>query len=269
MRTQSEPTVSIVMPCFNQRRFLSEAVESVLCQPGVNVELLVMDPGSTDGSRDWLKAAEPKYPGRLRLFFQPDNGQSDAVNKGLAQARGQIMGWLNSDDRLRPGALEAVTASLSIGVSDWAYGRCGVIDELGREAGSFVTAYKNFRGRRFSRFKLLQENFISQMAVFWTRALWDEAGGVDVDKHLDMDYDLWLRFSACATPKVLKQYLADFRVHADAKGSVAMAEQLEAARLTAESHAQGLGAQGQVAIGIHRLLSKRTKLLYRFLKPKR
>ena len=133
---------------------------------------------------------------------------------------------------------------------------------------SAITAYKNVRARRFSRFKLLQENFISQMSVFWTRALWDLAGGLNLSKHLDMDYDLWLRFSAIAEPRVLTDYLSDFRIHASAKGSVAASEQLKAAFETAAEHARSLGVRGQCALLAHRLLSTRTQLAYRFLKPK-
>ena len=92
--------VSIVMPSYQQFRYLEEAVRSVLDQRDGAVELLVMDPGSTDGSRDLLLKLHDEYGDRLRLFFEPDEGQSDAVNKGLARARGNVLGWLNSDDRL-------------------------------------------------------------------------------------------------------------------------------------------------------------------------
>ncbi|MCG5053895.1 MAG: glycosyltransferase [Myxococcales bacterium] len=263
------PTVSIVMPCLNQRKFLPEAVDSVLQQSKIDVELLVLDPGSTDGSRQWLESIQAKYPERLRLVFEKDRGQSDAVNKGLSMARGPILGWLNSDDRLRPSTLETVVANLRPGMPEWLYGRCGVIDAEGRPAANAITVYKNLRGWTFSRFKLLQENFISQMAVFWTREMWDIAGGLDLERHLDMDYDLWLRFSSVTKPKVIKEYLADFRVHVAAKGTVDASRQLDAAFQTAKMHARGLGRRGSIALVIHRLLSKRTELAYRYIKPKR
>lgn len=264
----SEPLISMVMPSFNQAAFLKQAALSVLEQPNVDVELIVCDPGSTDGSRDLLSQMELIYPGRLLLCFEPDKGQSDAVNKGLAKARGRILGWLNSDDRLRPGALECVVRALNQPGPRWAYGRAGVIDADDKPMSSFITAYKNFRGRRFSHFKLLQENFICQMSVFWTKDLWDMAGGVDLDKHLDMDYDLWLRFAAVCDPLVLKDTLADFRVHAAAKGSVQTDAQLHAALETATSHASRTGLKGKSALLIHRALSLRTKLAYRCLKPR-
>lgn len=257
----------MVMPSFNQRRYIVEAVSSVLDQAGVRVELLVLDPGSTDGSREALENLQNKYGPSLRLVFEPDSGQSDAVNKGMALAKAPVLGWLNSDDRLCAGALQQVVRSLNPSVPTWIYGQANVIDGEGRPTSSFITTYKNIRSKRFSMFKLLQENFISQMAVFWTRPLWEKAGMLATDKHLDMDYDLWLRFAKVVQPSVLHVPLASFRVHAAAKGSVQSAAQLVAAFETAREHSQNMGLRGQVALGIHRVLSARTKLIYKLSKP--
>jgi glycosyltransferase involved in cell wall biosynthesis len=255
------------MPSYQQVAFLEEAVRSVLDQQGVDVELLVLDPGSTDGSRELLLELQATYGDRLLLQFAPDNGQSDAVNRGLALARGQILGWLNSDDRLRPGALQAVAPLLGGDSPAWLYGRAGIIDAAGLPISSLIVSYKNWRGRRFSLGKLLTENFIPQMAVFWNRPMWDLAGGLATEQHLDMDYDLWLRFARVAEPVVLTDILADFRVHGAAKGSTQTVAQLAAAHATARRHAAGLGIKGRVALLLHRLLSWRTRLIYRWLKP--
>ncbi len=259
--------VSVVMPSYNQAPFLEEAVRSVLDQTGVAVELLVLDPGSTDGSRQLLVHLREEYGERLRLIFEPDEGQSDAVNRGMALARGRVLGWLNSDDRLRPGALALVAGHLDQDRPAWLYGRAGMIDGEGRPITSLIVRYKNWRGARFSRLKLLTENFIPQMATFWNRAIWARAGGLDLAKDLDMDYDLWLRFAAAAEPVVLAEELADFRVHGAAKGSVRTGEQLTAALTTAREHGATMGWRGTVALAIHRLLSLRTRLLYLMLKP--
>ena len=264
---KNEPLVSIIMPSFQQAVFLEEAVRSVLDQEGVDVELLVMDPGSTDGSRDLLQALQNEYGERLRLYFEKDSGQSDAVNKGISLARGHILGWLNSDDRLRPGALARVCKWLMPPQPRWVYGRAGMIDGHGKAHTSFIVNYKSWRGRKFSRLKLLTENFIPQMAVFWNRAMWERAGGLDIDRHLEMDYDLWLRFAGVADPLVLRDMLADFRVHVEAKGSRHTESQLAAAFETARKYGAGLGWQGRVALIVHRLLSWRTRLLYRWMKP--
>ena len=264
--TADHPLISIVMPCYQQVDFLEEAVRSVLEQP-VAVELLVMDPGSTDGSRELLQSLKIGYGDRLVLHFAPDLGQSDAVNRGLALARGSVLGWLNSDDRLRPGVLSKVVDLLTGDDSAWLYGRAGVIDADGRPVSNLIVSYKNWRGRHFSRFKLLTENFIPQMAVFWNRAIWQQAGILDIHKELDMDYDLWFRFAEIAPPTVLADELADFRVHGQAKGSMRTAEQLRAAYDTARSHARALGIKGGIALLLHRILSLRTRLLYLLMKP--
>jgi len=262
------PKITIIMPCFNQRSFLAEAVRSVMEQESVDLELHVMDPGSTDGSRELLEQLHGEFGARLKLHLEPDQGQSDALNRGFVSAGGAICGWLNSDDRLRPGALAKVVDWLDSHEPRWLYGRVGMIDETGAPCSSLVVRYKDWRGRKFSRMKLLTENFIPQMGVFWNRAMWVRAGGLDNDRHLDMDYDLWLRFAEVTQPLVLEDTLADFRVHGEAKGSRQTGMQLKAAFATAKKHAQGMGWPGRLALGLHCLLGWRTRLLYLWLKPK-
>lgn len=261
------PLISIVMPSYQQAAFLEEAVRSVMDQDGVDVELLVMDPGSTDGSRGILLRLREEYGERLRLVFEADNGQSDAINRGMALARGRVLAWLNSDDRFRPGALAGIVALLDTDLPAWLYGRAGMIDGEGKAIASFIVGYKGWRGKRFSRWKLLTENFIPQMAVFWNRSIWERSGGLNLVKDLDMDYDLWLKFAEIAPPVVLNDELADFRVHGSAKGSRLTGKQLDAAMVTAREHSAGMGLQGTFALILHRLLSLRTRLFYLFTKP--
>jgi glycosyltransferase involved in cell wall biosynthesis len=261
------PRISIVMPCYQQAQFVEEAVSSVLEQAGVDVELLVMDPGSTDGTRECLKELKEVYGNRLRLHYAPDKGQADAINRGMSLARGNILGWLNSDDRLRPGTLDQVARILTGVEPQWLYGRCGMIDDEGNAISPYIVRYKNFRGKRFSFYKLLTENFVPQMATFWNRALWDRVGGVDAARHLDMDYDLFLKFAHITLPVVLPVTLADFRVHKGAKSSVRTFEVMDDALRTAQEHARELGWRGRIAIFLHRLYGLRTRLIYRLIKP--
>jgi len=264
----SRPPISIVMPSFQQADYVAEAVCSVLEQSDVAAELLVMDPGSTDGSRQILCSLRERFGERLVLCFEPDDGQSDAVNRGLGRARAPLLGWLNSDDRLQPGALVAVIEALADRAGPaWLYGRAGMIDCDGEPISSLIVRYKNWRGRRFSRWRLLTENFIPQMAVFWNREIWDAAGGLDCDRDLDMDYDLWFRFARCCDPVVLRRELAVFRVHHAAKGSRRTGEQLAAAQRTARKHSGDVGWSAGLALGLHRVYCWRTRLAYRWLKP--
>lgn len=263
----SSPQISIVMPSYQQVAFLEEAVRSVLDQDGVEVELLVMDPGSTDGSRELLLSLQEFYGGRLKLHFSPDDGQADAINRGMAMASGTVLGWLNSDDRLRPGALRQLTPYLSRPASSWVYGRCGIIDEQGRQIAPYILWYKNFRGRRFSMHKFLTEDFIPQMATFWNRSMWDQAGGLDKTHYLAMDYDLFLRFAKISDPVTLKSYLADFRIHRQAKSSLKVKEHLQEAYSIVRIHARGTGWRGRLALVLHQVYAVRTRIIYWLTKP--
>ena len=260
--------ISMVMPSYQQRPFLEEAVRSALDQQGVEVELIVLDPGSDDGSRELLQQLQGEYGERLVLHFEKDRGQSDAVNRGMDLARGRVLGWLNSDDRLRPGALAKVAPLLDRSEPSWLYGRAGMIDADSMRNMNLVARYKTWRGRRFSRLKLLTENFIPQQATFWNRSMWDKAGPLDIERHLDMDYDLWLRFARLARPAILSAELADMRIHAAAKGSLQIREQLADAYATAREHAADYGGRGRAMLVLHRLLSFRTLAYYRLMKPR-
>jgi glycosyltransferase involved in cell wall biosynthesis len=263
----AQPQISIVMPSYQQAAYLEEAVRSVLDQREVDVELLVMDPGSTDGSRELLLALKAEYGDKLLLHFSPDTGQSDAVNRGMAMAKGDVMGWLNSDDRLRPGALQRVVLRLSGTTPAWLYGRAGIIDAAGRPVMNFIVHYKNWRGRRFSLAKLITEDFIPQMSAFWNRSMWQAEGNLNLEKHLDMDYDLFLRFATVADPFVLTDELADFRVHGSAKSSRQYEVHLDAAYATAREYAARLGLKGRIALFVHWVFSQRTRMIYRWIKP--
>ncbi|MFO7766096.1 MAG: glycosyltransferase family 2 protein [Pelovirga sp.] len=261
------PRVSMVMPSYQQRDFIEEAVRSVLDQEDVAVELLVLDPGSTDGTRELLLSLQEAYGEKLRLVFEPDAGQADAINRGMAMGRGRILAWLNSDDRLRPGALRRIVDTLDVAEPRWLYGRCGMINDGGEQISRPIVWYKNIRGRRFSIFKLLTEDFIPQMATFWNRALWDLAGGLDKDRHLAMDYDLFLRFARLAEPVALTEYLADFRIHGAAKSSLKIDDHLLEARQTAAYYAAELGWHGRLSYLLHRIYAERTRLIYKLIKP--
>lgn len=263
----SSPLISIIMPSYQQVAFIEEAVRSILDQQEADVELLVMDPGSTDGSRELLLKLKELYGEKLQLYFAPDEGQADAINRGMALARGNILGWLNTDDRLRPGALRRVAPFLNVPEPRWLYGRCGIIDTQGRQISRYIVWYKNFRGRRFSLYKLLTEDFIPQMATFWNRSLWEASGQLDKDRHLAMDYDLFLRFARLSTPVVETTYLADFRVHQDAKSSLQTGKHLQEALATVREHAADLGWRGKFSVLLHRIYGVRTKMIYRLIKP--
>jgi GT2 family glycosyltransferase len=156
----------------------------------------------------------------LKWVSERDEGQSDALNKGIRMSTGGIIGWLNSDDLYLPGALQKVTSYFDAHPGcGWLYGRCKIVDEEDREIRKWITLYKNLLSGKFSYPLLLTENFISQPAVFFRRKTFEQAGSLNSALPLAMDYDLWLRMAQLGPPGVLNDDLACFRVHEKAKSA--------------------------------------------------
>jgi glycosyltransferase involved in cell wall biosynthesis len=211
----SRPRFSIITPSLNQAAFLPRTIESVLGQQGdFDLEYLVLDGGSTDGSVDVLK----RYEGRLQYKVEKDRGQADAINKGLRAVGGDLIGWVNSDDLLYPGALARVAEAFAARPeAPWLHGGCEIIDEHDRPIRRWVTAYKDFRCRHYSRRALLVENFVSQMTVFWRRSSMERIGVLDASLRYSFDYEYWLRLSALGDPLYVPARLAAFRWYTSSK----------------------------------------------------
>lgn len=223
--------LTIVTPSFNQAPFIERTIQSILSQDGAEVEYIVMDGGSTDGTVEILE----RYSQRLRWTSEADNGQSDAINKGLRIATGDVVAFLNSDDTYAPGALASVAGYFGRHPDVmWAYGKCRIIDRDDREIRRPITWYKNVLLRKYSFRKLLAENFISQPATFWRRSLHDEIGYLNEDEHFVMDYEFWLRAGQRYRAGVIDRHLANFRMYDDSKsGSLSnpqFADELRVAR---------------------------------------
>lgn len=205
------PRISMVIPSYNQAAYIEDTILSVLQQDYSNLELIVVDGASDDGTADVLE----RYRDRLAVLIQePDHGQSEAINKGFRRASGQIFGWINSDDFLLPGALQTVAALL----------RQHPTRDMVIGAGDVISADQRFLrhvpGRDLSEATLLgfrQDCWILQQSCFWTSRLWKAVGGVDESLHLLMDYDLWFRFSALTEPIVIQEKLGAMRYYPDVK----------------------------------------------------
>ena len=150
------PSITIVTPCLNAAATIEEALASVRAQDYPRLEHVVVDGGSSDGTLELLERAEG-----VRLVSEPDRGRADAVNKGVAMSTGEVIGWLNADDRYEAGALLAVGRALAADPSAmWATGYCRIIGGGGQEIRAPVTAYKNFLLRRWSFPLYLTQNFV-------------------------------------------------------------------------------------------------------------
>jgi glycosyltransferase involved in cell wall biosynthesis len=206
------PLISVVTPSFNQKEFLGETLASVQCQNYKNYEHLVIDGMSTDGTVDLLRSlARDK---NIVWTSEQDSGQSEALNKGFRRAKGEIIGWLNSDDRYRPGCFEHVIQAFedNPGV-DVIYGDYLTMDELGK-----VLQIK--REIDFSAFILLYHRvlYIPTTATFFRRRIFEEDNWLEENLQYAMDLEFFIRLSARGYRfKHLPEILADFRVHTESK----------------------------------------------------
>lgn len=212
------PRVSIITPSLNLLHYLRRTADSVLSQRGpFELEWRVVDAGSTDGTVPFLAELAARDE-RVRYTSEPDRGQSDAINKGMAAATGDIVAWLNADDLYADGALASVVQAFAEHPdAQWLVGRYQVIDEADRPIRGRIVRYKQRRLGRYSYRRLLRENFIPQPAVFWRRAFGAAMGPLDESLNWTMDYDLWLRMGKHAPPLVVDRLLALFRHHATSK----------------------------------------------------
>lgn len=200
--------ISVVTPALNASSTIQRTLRSVHEQGYERVEHIVVDGGSTDGTVELLRSA----PG-VRWVSEADSGLSNAVNKGIAMASGDIVGWLNADDLYLPGALGLVGRAFHEHPGhEWLTGPCLIVDGEDREIRRPITAYKNLLLRRYSLRSLLVQNFVSAPSTFVRAGALREVGGLDEELRLAMDYDLWLRLGHRSEPIVLRDPLAAFRM---------------------------------------------------------
>jgi len=215
---QLPPRISIVTPCFNHVRFLEQCIESIVGQNYPNLDYVIMDGGSTDGSTDIIRKYE-KYLSHWQCA--PDQGPYFAVNTGFDRTDGEIMTWLNSDDILMPGSLETVADIFSqFSNIEWITGRVNVIDEngatKGRQKGSRGWTRETYLMRNYKR-----DIYVQQEGTFWRRTLWQRAGGrLDTEWKLAADFELWARFYRHAEMHCHPGWLAAFRKHANQRSSL-------------------------------------------------
>ena len=252
------PRISIVTPSYNQAHFLGATIESVLSQDYPQLEYIVMDGGSTDGSVDVLR----QFGDRLRWVSESDHGQADAINKGMRRVTGELVCYLNSDDLLAPGSLRRVAQAFRRAPDAyWLTGQCEIIDEGGREIRPYIRSYKSLWLRHYSRAALSVTNFICQPATFWRRVAFDRVGLFDPSLRYVMDYEFWLRLSTLSDPIILNEPLAAFRIHGASKGESQFAAQFAEDQLVAARH-----VRSSYLLAAHRAHNAAITLAYRVLK---
>ena len=204
------PRVSIITPSFNQAKFLERTMLSVLGQDYPNLEYIVIDAASADGSQEIIR----KYADRLAYWVsEPDRGQTDAINKGFSHASGDILAWINSDDTYAPGAIRQAVDFLQqhpeIGL---VYGDMLFIDENDQPIGKFKAALTDLNHLRRGYVH------VPQPAAFFRSSLWQQVGPLDASFYFAMDYDLWVRLAQKTQFAYRKgEVWANFRLHAGGK----------------------------------------------------
>ena len=206
------PKISIVTPSYNQAGFLERTILSVLNQDYPNLEYIIIDGGSTDGSVEIIK----KYEKYLAYWVsEKDKGQSDAINKGFQKSTGDILAWLNSDDTYLSGTLfKVVKAFQENPNADLIFGNIYHVDEKDQRIGEL----------RFTKFDfptlIYEGGNLHQPGSFWTREIYNRVGGIDPKYIFCMDYDFFCRVGGIGNFIFIRDYLANFRIHKNAKSSM-------------------------------------------------
>lgn len=202
------PRVSVITPSYNQAGFIEEAIRSVLLQGYPNLEFIIIDGGSTDGSVEIIR----KYAPWLAYWVsEPDRGQSHAINKGWAKATGDWLGWLNSDDSYRKNALQRLAqAWVGDATASLFYGDVDYVTDNG-------DVRSVFRPGPFSLRAHVRSGMIHTPSVFWHRALNQLAGELNEHQHYAMDNDFWLRVAPNARCRYIPFAFGTFRRHESSK----------------------------------------------------
>ncbi|MBM3711936.1 MAG: glycosyltransferase [Actinobacteria bacterium] len=206
----SAPKISIVIPSYNQAEFLNRTIRSVIDQKYPNLDLIICDGGSNDGSKEIIN----KYDRYLTYYVsEKDNGQADAINKGFRKSSGDLMAYINSDDIYLPGAFAIVSNYFDQYPDvDVIYSHRVLIDKNDQEIGRWILPKHDNR-------ILLWADFIPQETLFWRRNIWEKVGSsIDELYQFALDWDLLLRFQESGAKIVrIPNFLAAFRVHPDQK----------------------------------------------------
>lgn len=203
------PKISVVTPSYNQGQYLEQTILSVLGQNYPNLEYIIIDGGSTDNSVEVIQ----KYADKLAYWVsEPDNGQSQAINKGFEKATGDILCWLNSDDMYMPGILHYVAENITIDNNEILTGNCIHYSE---SADTGVNAQGCKTVQYAAEMDLLDADFITQPSTFWTRKVWEKTGKLNEQMHFVFDWEWFIRGTLSGQIKFnyVNKPLSLYRIH--------------------------------------------------------
>lgn len=247
-KTESLPKISIVIPSYNKASYIDATLRSIINQGYPNLEVIIQDGGSEDGTVEIIKRYANKYPGIFQWSSKKDKGQLDAINRGLKKSSGEILTYINADDiykqSLRPDGLKQSLRSPNGDLKKgslwivgeyfmkhpdtlWVTGYGDIIDKDGKVISQFVTSYKNTLLDVNKFFLLIIVNFITQPSTFLSRKAYLQFGSFTGTRNYVMEYDLWLKIGRFKMPYIIKKTLSSFRLTADNISSTSARELLK------------------------------------------
>ncbi|MBI2685135.1 MAG: glycosyltransferase [Acidobacteria bacterium] len=201
------PLVTIITPCLNMESFIRKTIESVLSQDYPNIEYILVDGGSTDRTAEVICEFVAQYPDRMRLIVEPDGGVAEALEKGLAAAKGKVFAYINADDTYFPGAVRTAVHWLQENPDNaGVYGNAYWIDNDGKRIDSYPT-------EPFHKETLVKSCYICQPACFLRADVLRSVGGFDTEYQVAFDYELWLRLAQTHELLKIEALLANSRMH--------------------------------------------------------
>lgn len=207
------PKISIVIPSLNKIDYVEETLKSIISQKYPNLEVIIQDGRSTDGTLELINKFVNKYPKIFVLESKKDNGQVDAINKGLKKATGDILTFINADDYYKKDALISVGNYFAKKPKTlWLAGYGEVVDAKGNIKWNSSTSYKNYLLSKNKYYLLLMVNYLMQPSVFLSKEAYKKYGPFTGTKKFVMEYDLWLKIARDSMPKILHKTLSVFRL---------------------------------------------------------
>lgn len=210
---------SIIMPTFNRRKFILNAVNAILNQDYDDWELIIQNGG--ESISDIIQSDS-----RIRLYEEKDSGITDAMNRGMRKATGDIFNWSNDDDMMAPGTLKYVSENIKD--NEWMY---GTIEMVGTDG-----LVKSTMGYKTDFGGLIEDNAVPQPSVFWTRKAYEVIGDMDESIDLTSDYDYWIRLMKNFEPLFTKRVMAHYLLHPEQITNTRSNEQLNQSKITKDKY---------------------------------
>lgn len=273
------PKITIVTPTLNSEAYLEECIQSVLSQQYPNLEYIIVDGGSSDNTTAVVERYKDSF---YAVIQEADNGAAEAINKGFSISHGEIMYWLNSDDKLHPGALHAIAQLFDsfpkvewlMGLPTWFSQSSAAYSEMSYGYSKFYQSPKyindsmHLKFARWSKWRFAMGDFsaIQQESVFWRRSLWEKTGGSLQPGIIAYDLELWTRFFQHAKLFTAQVILSGFRVHKKQVSAVQRERYMAESELIINNYVTTIGGNN-LRNSIRKAIARLTRIFYYYRIP--